>query len=131
MQSLASLPVARVSAMAAGGNAARLTAQDLNSQLRKAAYDNYLRPAGPKPTEFGARRWDFANVDAKQAVECKSGQVVPAELNMQFEFDKNMVLNRQWSIRYFSKEPLNPNQMAQLRQLEVDSNGDFTVVLGG
>jgi hypothetical protein len=184
MEGLAGLPVARISAMAAGGNAARLTAEDLQS-LRKADYESYragkaakglpardeqswwdkreaLRnaarqgddfekyvrennglteangwesqkyaPNGKGVTETGARRWDFANKDLKEAVECKSGQVDKVTFDKQFAIDRQMVTESGWSMRYFLKEPLNPNQMAQLRQLEVDSGGKFTIVIGG
>lgn len=184
MESLARLPVTRIANAAAGGNAARLTAEEQQA-LRQSDYDAYkarkqaqglpyrdeeswfnkreamrgireqgadwentvrdqhsltpengwkdqrYAPNGHGPTEAGSRRWDFANDDQRSAVECKSGQVDKQTFDRQFAIDKDMVQQRGWSLRYFLKEPLNPDQMAQLRQLEVDSGGDFSVVIGG
>ena len=187
MARISQLPVTRIAAVSATGNAARITTEE-QAELTRIAnetdykkyvdgktakgqpardFDDYINardrfraikaqgdemenyvaqergltreagwepqryaPNGKNPNEAGARRWDFANFDDKAAVEVKSGRVDNPEFNAQLGTDKSMVLDQGWRVTWHLKEPLTPSQMAQLKELEVESGGNFSVVIG-
>jgi hypothetical protein len=188
MARISQLPVTRIAAVSATGNAARLTAEE-QAELTRIAnetdykkyvegkiadgkpprnFDDYIRardtwrsnkiqgrewedfvsqehgytreagwdpqkyaPNGKGPGENGSRIWDFANFDQKAAVECKSGEVKPAEFDAQFATDSTMVREEGWRITWHVNQPLSPAQMAKLKQLEVETGGEFSVLVGG
>lgn len=87
-------------------------------------------PNGRLPTQEGARRWDFANFNSKQAVECKGGQVNTAVFTKQIGEDIMMVKKRGWRVTWYIREPLNPEQMTTLARYKAETGGRFNFVEG-
>ncbi|ORB47265.1 hypothetical protein BST43_26210 [Mycobacteroides saopaulense] len=87
-------------------------------------------PNGVKPTEEGARRWDFANFGKSEAIECKSGQVDMATFTKQLETDARMVNKENWQVTWQLKEALSPAQMTKLTELRAQTGGRFNYQIG-
>ncbi|WP_255788290.1 hypothetical protein [Mycobacteroides abscessus] len=87
-----------------------------------------VAPDGPGRFEEGSRIWDFANLTEKQAAEVKSGSVPEADFARQLAIDKRYVVQDNWEVTYYLKEPLNPSQMARIKQLESETGGAFKIV---
>jgi len=89
-----------------------------------------LAPTGRVRGQKGARIWDFMNLDAKEAIEAKSGQVDARTFDRQLSIDVDMVNKDEWQVTWILKEKLTPAQMQRLEQLASETNGKFSFQIG-